>query len=175
MVPDGNGRVKLDFNIPARGLIGFRTEFLTATTGTGLMNSSFDAYKPRKDGEIGQRNNGSLISMTQGQAVAYAIFNLQKSGKFFVEHNTDIYEGMVVGIHTRDKDLVVNVMKGKQLTNVRASGTDEAVSLTPAIKLDLEQALEFIDDDELVEVTPNNIRIRKRLLGETERKRARSK
>ncbi|CAC9654569.1 translational GTPase TypA [bacterium endosymbiont of Bathymodiolus sp. 5 South] len=173
MVPDGNGRVKLDFNIPARGLIGFRTEFLTATTGTGLMNSSFDAYKPRKEGEIGQRNNGSLISMTQGQAVAYAIFNLQKSGKFFVEHNTDIYEGMVVGIHSRDKDLVVNVMKGKQLTNVRASGTDEAVSLTPAIKLDLEQALEFIDDDELVEVTPNNTRIRKRLLTETERKRAR--
>ncbi|MDC9715026.1 MAG: translational GTPase TypA [Gammaproteobacteria bacterium] len=175
MVPDGNGRVKLDFNIPARGLIGFRTEFLTATTGTGLMNSSFDAYKPRKDGEIGQRNNGSLISMTQGQAVAYAIFNLQKSGKFFVEHNTDIYEGMVVGIHTRDKDLVINVMKGKQLTNVRASGTDEAVSLTPAIRLDLEQALEFIDDDELVEVTPNNIRIRKRLLSETARKRVRNK
>ncbi|SEH86177.1 GTP-binding protein TypA/BipA [Bathymodiolus azoricus thioautotrophic gill symbiont] len=174
MMPDGNGRVKLDFNIPARGLIGFRTEFLTATTGTGLMNSSFDAYKPRKEGEIGQRNNGSLISMTQGQAVAYAIFNLQKSGKFFVEHNTDIYEGMVVGIHSRDKDLVVNVMKGKQLTNVRASGTDEAVSLTPAIKLDLEQALEFIDDDELVEVTPNNTRIRKRLLTETERKRARN-
>ncbi|SMM99607.1 GTP-binding protein TypA/BipA [uncultured Candidatus Thioglobus sp.] len=174
MMPDGNGRVKLDFNIPARGLIGFRTEFLTATTGTGLMNSTFDAYKPQKTGEIGQRNNGSLISMTQGQAVAYAIFNLQKSGKFFVEHNTDIYEGMVVGIHTRDKDLVVNVMKGKQLTNVRASGTDEAVSLTPAIKLDLEQALEFIDDDELVEVTPNNIRIRKRLLTENLRKRARS-
>jgi len=175
MAPDGNGRVKLDFNIPARGLIGFRTEFLTATTGTGLMNSTFDAYKPQKTGEIGQRNNGSLISMNQGQAVAYAIFNLQKSGKFFVEHNTDVYEGMVVGIHTRDKDLVVNVMKGKQLTNVRASGTDEAVVLTPAIKLDLEQALEFIDDDELVEVTPNNIRIRKRLLGETERKRARNK
>ncbi|SMN10604.1 GTP-binding protein TypA/BipA [uncultured Candidatus Thioglobus sp.] len=174
MMPDGNGRVKLDFNIPARGLIGFRTEFLTATTGTGLMNSTFDSYKPRKEGEIGQRNNGSLISMTQGQAVAYAIFNLQKSGKFFVEHNTDIYEGMVVGIHTRDKDLVVNVMKGKQLTNVRASGTDEAVSLTPAIKLDLEQALEFIDDDELVEVTPNNIRIRKRLLTENLRKRARN-
>ncbi|BAS68010.1 translational GTPase TypA [Bathymodiolus septemdierum thioautotrophic gill symbiont] len=175
MVPDGNGRVKLDFNIPARGLIGFRTEFLTATTGTGLMNSTFDGYKPQKDGIIGQRNNGSLISMTQGQAVAYAIFNLQKSGKFFVEHNTDIYEGMVVGIHTRENDLVVNVMKGKQLTNVRASGTDEAVSLTPAIKLDLEQALEFIDDDELVEVTPNNIRIRKRLLNETERKRAKPK
>ncbi len=175
MEPDGNGRVKLDFNIPARGLIGFRTEFLTATTGTGLMNSTFDEYKPQKPGEIGQRNNGSLISMNQGQAVAYAIFNLQKSGKFFVEHNTDVYEGMVVGIHTRDKDLVVNVMKGKQLTNVRASGSDEAVVLTPAIKLDLEQALEFIDDDELVEVTPNNIRIRKRLLTENERKRARNK
>ncbi len=174
MTPDGNGRVKLDFNIPARGLIGFRTEFLTATTGTGLMNSTFDSYKPQKEGVIGQRNNGSLISMTQGQAVAYAIFNLQKSGKFFVEHNTDIYEGMVVGIHTRDKDLVVNVMKGKQLTNVRASGTDDAVVLTPPIKLDLEQALEFIDDDELVEVTPNNIRIRKRLLTENERKRARN-
>ncbi len=175
MEPDGNGRVKLDFNIPARGLIGFRTEFLTATTGTGLMNSTFDEYKPQKPGDIGQRNNGSLISMNQGQAVAYAIFNLQKSGKFFVEHNTDVYEGMVVGIHTRDKDLVVNVMKGKQLTNVRASGSDEAVVLTPAIKLDLEQALEFIDDDELVEVTPNNIRIRKRLLTENERKRARNK
>ena len=175
MAPDGNGRVKLDFNIPARGLIGFRTEFLTATTGTGLMNSTFDSYKPQKEGEIGQRNNGSLISMNQGQAVAYAIFNLQKSGKFFIEHNTDVYEGMVVGIHSRDKDLVVNVMKGKQLTNVRASGSDEAVVLTPPIKLDLEQALEFIDDDELVEVTPNNIRIRKRLLTENERKRARNK
>jgi GTP-binding protein len=175
MMPDGNGRVKLDFNIPARGLIGFRTEFLTATTGTGLMNSTFDAYKPQKPGDIGQRSNGSLISMNQGQAVAYAIFNLQKSGKFFVEHNTDVYEGMVVGIHARDKDLVINVMKGKQLTNVRASGTDEAVSLTPAIKLDLEQALEFIDDDELVEITPNFTRIRKRILGETERKRSRNK
>ncbi len=175
MTPDGNGRVKLDFNIPARGLIGFRTEFLTATTGTGLMNSTFDSYKPQKPGEIGQRSNGSLISMNQGKAVAYAIFNLQKSGKFFVEHNTDIYEGMVVGIHARDKDLVINVMKGKQLTNVRASGTDEAVSLTPAIKLDLEQALEFIDDDELVEVTPNSTRIRKRLLTENLRKRARGK
>jgi len=172
MVPDGNGRVKLDFNIPARGLIGFRTEFLTATTGTGLMNSTFDAYKPQKPGQIGQRTNGSLISMNQGKAVAYAIFNLQKSGKFFVEHNTDIYEGMVVGIHARDKDLVVNVMKGKQLTNVRSSGTDEAVSLTPAIKLDLEQALEFIDDDELVEVTPESIRLRKKLLTENDRIKA---
>jgi GTP-binding protein len=175
MEPDGNGRVKLEFNIPARGLIGFRTEFLTATTGTGLMNSTFDSYKPQKPGNIGQRSNGSLISMNQGKAVAYAIFNLQKSGKFFVEHNTEVYEGMVVGIHARDKDLVINVMKGKQLTNVRASGTDEAVSLTPAIKLDLEQALEFIDDDELVEVTPNNTRIRKRLLKEVDRKRSRGR
>jgi len=174
MMPDSNGRVKLDFVIPARGLIGFRTEFLTATTGTGLMYSTFDGYGVQKSGKIGQRSNGSLISMNQGKAVAYAIFNLQKSGKFFVEHNTDIYEGMVVGIHSRGKDLVVNVMKGKQLTNVRASGTDDAVVLTPPIRLDLEQALEFIDDDELVEVTPNNIRIRKRLLTENARKRARN-
>ncbi len=174
MSPDGKGRVKLDFIIPARGLIGFRTEFLTATTGTGLMYSSFDSYRPQKDGKIGQRTNGSLISMNQGKSVAYAIFNLQKSGKFFVGHGEDIYEGMVVGINTRDKDLVINVMKGKQLTNVRASGSDEAVVLTPKISLDLEQALEFIDDDELVEVTPNHIRIRKRLLTENQRKRARN-
>ncbi|MGE4594531.1 MAG: translational GTPase TypA [Gammaproteobacteria bacterium] len=174
MVPDGKGRVKLDFLIPARGLIGFRTEFLTATTGTGLMYSTFDSYRPQKEGKIGQRSNGSLISMNQGKSVAYAIFNLQKSGKFFIGPSVDIYEGMVVGVHTRDKDLVINVMKGKQLTNVRASGTDEAVALTPAIKLDLEQALEFIDDDELVEVTPNSIRIRKRLLTENQRKRAKS-
>ena len=174
MTPDGKGRVKLDFMIPARGLIGFRTEFLTATTGTGLMYSTFDSYRPQKSGKIGQRTNGSLISMNQGKSVAYAIFNLQKSGKFFVGHGEDIYEGMVVGINTRDKDLVINVMKGKQLTNVRASGTDEAVALTPKITLDLEQALEFIDDDELVEVTPNNIRIRKRLLTENQRKRSRN-
>ena len=174
MTPDGKGRVKLDFIIPARGLIGFRTEFLTATTGTGLMYSTFNSYKPQKEGKIGQRTNGSLISMNQGKSVAYAIFNLQKSGKFFVGHGEDIYEGMVVGINTRDKDLVINVMKGKQLTNVRASGTDEAVALTPKITLDLEQALEFIDDDELVEVTPNNIRIRKRLLTENQRKRYRN-
>ena len=174
MTPDGKGRVKLDFMIPARGLIGFRTEFLTATTGTGLMYSTFNSYMPQKEGKIGQRTNGSLISMNQGKSVAYAIFNLQKSGKFFLGHGEDIYEGMVVGINTRDKDLVINVMKGKQLTNVRASGTDEAVALTPPIVLDLEQALEFIDDDELVEVTPNNIRIRKRLLTENQRKRSRN-
>jgi GTP-binding protein len=174
MTPDGKGRVKLDFNIPARGLIGFRTEFLTATTGTGLMYSSFDSYKPQKEGKIGQSTNGSLISMNQGKSVAYAIFNLQKSGKFFVGHGEDVYEGMVVGINSRDKDLVINVLKGKQLTNVRASGSDEAVALIPKISLDLEQALEFIDDDELVEVTPSNIRIRKRLLTENQRKRARN-
>ncbi|MDP6973571.1 MAG: translational GTPase TypA [Gammaproteobacteria bacterium] len=174
MAPDGSGRVKLDFVIPARGLIGFRTDFLTATTGTGLMYSSFESYRPQKAGKIGQRVNGSLISMNQGKSVAYAIFNLQKSGKFFIGHGEDIYEGMVVGINSRDKDLVVNVMKGKQLTNVRASGSDEAVTLTPPVKLDLEQALEFIDDDELVEVTPNNIRLRKRLLTENQRKRTRN-
>ena len=174
MTPDGKGRVKLDFIIPARGLIGFRTEFLTATTGTGLMYSSFDSYRPQKEGKIGQRTNGSLISMNQGKSVAYAIFNLQKSGKFFVGHGEDVYEGMVVGINSRDKDLVINVLKGKQLTNVRASGTDEAVALIPKISLDLEQALEFIDDDELVEVTPSHIRIRKRLLTENQRKRARN-
>ena len=174
MQPDGKGRVKLDFIIPARGLIGFRTEFLTATTGTGLMYSSFDSYRPQKDGKIGQRTNGSLISMNQGKSVAYAIFNLQKSGKFFVGHGEDVYEGMVVGINSRDKDLVINVLKGKQLTNVRASGSDEAVTLVPKISLDLEQAIEFIDDDELVEVTPSHIRIRKRLLTENQRKRARN-
>ena len=174
MAPDGKGRVKLDFVIPARGLIGFRTDFLTATTGTGLMYSSFESYRPQKEGKIGQRVNGSLISMNQGKSVAYAIFNLQKSGKFFIGHGEEIYEGMVIGINSRDKDLVVNVMKGKQLTNVRASGTDEAVALIPPVRLDLEQALEFIDDDELVEVTPNNIRLRKRLLSENQRKRARN-
>ena len=174
MQPDGKGRVKLDFIIPARGLIGFRTEFLTATTGTGLMYSSFESYRPQKDGKIGQRTNGSLISMNQGKSVAYAIFNLQKSGKFFVGHGEDVYEGMVVGINSRDKDLVINVLKGKQLTNVRASGSDEAVTLVPKISLDLEQAIEFIDDDELVEVTPRHIRIRKRLLTENQRKRARN-
>ena len=174
MSPDGKGRVKLDFVIPARGLIGFRTDFLTATTGTGLMYSSFESYRQQKEGKIGQRVNGSLISMNQGKSVAYAIFNLQKSGKFFIGHGEDIYEGMVVGINSRDKDLVVNVMKGKQLTNVRASGSDEAVALIPPVRLDLEQALEFIDDDELVEVTPKNIRLRKRLLTENQRKRARN-
>lgn len=170
---DDRGRVRLEFSIPARGLIGFRTEMLTATQGTGLMYSIFDKYAPMKPGEIGQRVNGSLISMNQGKAVAYAIFNLQKVGKFFIGHNDEVYEGMVVGIHNRDNDLVVNTMKGKQLTNIRASGSDENVVLTSPIRFDLEQSLEFINYDELVEVTPKSIRIRKKLLTENARKRFR--
>ncbi len=165
-----SNRVKIEFIIPARGLIGFRGEFLTATAGTGLYYSIFDGYKPIKDSTIVKRTNGSLISMNQGKSVAYAIYNLQKIGKFFIAHGEDIYEGMVVGVHSRTNDLVINAKKGKQLTNVRASGTDEAVVLTPAIKFDLEQAIAFLNDDELVEVTPNNIRIRKRFLTENQRK-----
>lgn len=169
------GRVKLEFMIPSRGLIGFRSQFLTATTGTGLYYSIFDSYKPMKPGKIGQRTNGSLISMGEGKSAAYAIFNLQKSGKFFIGHAEELYEGMVVGIHTRRNDLVINAQKGKQLTNVRASGTDEAVTLTTPIRLDLEQAIAFLDDDELVEVTPKSVRIRKRYLTENERKRNKNK
>lgn len=172
MVPDGQGRVRLDFIIPARGLIGFRTEFMTATQGTGLIYSVFDHYGPVKAGEYGQRTNGVLISNGKGKAVAFSLFNLQERGRMFLEHNDEVYEGMIIGIHTRSNDLVVNVLKGKQLTNVRASGTDEAISLTPPIKQTLEQALEFIDDDELVEVTPHFIRLRKKLLTDNERKRA---
>ncbi|GMR16292.1 MAG: translational GTPase TypA [Gammaproteobacteria bacterium] len=172
MVPDGHGRVRLDFMIPARGLIGFRTEFMTATQGTGLIYSVFDHYGPVKEGDYGQRMNGVLISNGKGNAVAFSLFNLQERGRMFLEHNDEVYEGMIIGIHTRSNDLVVNVLKGKQLTNVRASGTDEAISLTPPIKQTLEQALEFIDDDELVEVTPHYIRLRKKLLTENERKRA---
>ncbi len=172
MVPDGHGRVRLDFMIPARGLIGFRTEFMTATQGTGLIYSVFDHYGPVKTGDYGQRMNGVLISNGKGKAVAFSLFNLQDRGRMFLDHNDEVYEGMVIGIHTRSNDLVVNVLKGKQLTNVRASGTDEAISLTPPIKQSLEQALEFIDDDELVEVTPHFIRLRKKLLSENERKQA---
>ncbi|MCK5385832.1 MAG: translational GTPase TypA, partial [Gammaproteobacteria bacterium] len=172
MVPDGHGRVRLDFLIPARGLIGFRTEFMTATQGTGLIYSVFDHYGPVKTGDYGQRMNGVLISNGKGKAVAFSLFNLQERGRMFLEHNDEVYEGMIIGIHTRSNDLVVNVLKGKQLTNVRASGTDEAISLTPPIKQSLEQALEFIDDDELVEVTPHFIRLRKKILTENERKRA---
>jgi len=172
MVPDGKGRVRLDYLIPARGLIGFRTEFMTATQGTGLLYNVFDHYAPVKQGDFGQRLNGVLISNGPGKAVGFSLFNLQERGRMFVSPGDELYEGMVIGIHSRDNDLIVNPLKGKQLTNVRASGTDENIVLTPAIKQSLEQALEFIDDDELVEVTPNFIRLRKKLLLEHERKKA---
>jgi GTP-binding protein len=172
MVPDGQGRVRIDFMIPARGLIGFRTEFLTATQGSGLMFSVFDHYGVFKGGDFGQRKNGVMICNAPGKALTNALFNLQERGRMFLSHGDEVYEGMLAGIHSRDNDLVVNVLKGKQLTNVRASGTDEAQVLTPAVKFTLEQALEFIDDDELVEVTPNHIRLRKKILTESDRKKA---
>jgi len=171
MMPDGRGRVRLEYRIPARGLIGFRTEYLTATAGTGLLYHIFDGYAPRVSGEIGQRINGALVSMVQGKALAYALFNLQERGALFIGHGAEVYEGMIVGIHSRDNDLMVNPTKGKQLTNIRAAGSDENIILTPPIRFSLEQALEFIDDDELVEVTPKSIRLRKKLLTENERKR----
>ncbi len=171
MMPDGRGRVRLDYRIPARGLIGFQTEFMNLTRGTGLKSHVFDDYAPIK-GEIPSRRNGVLISAERGEAVAYALWKLQERGRMFVSPGDRLYEGMVIGIHSRDNDLVVNPIKGKQLTNVRASGTDEAVTLTPPIQLTLESAIEFIDDDELVEITPKTIRIRKRFLLEHERKRA---
>tara|TARA_R110002050_G_scaffold9504_1_gene33226 strand:+ start:371959 stop:373794 length:1836 start_codon:yes stop_codon:yes gene_type:complete len=172
MVPDGKGRVRLDFMIPSRGLIGFRTEFLTATQGTGLIFSVFDHYAPLKVGDFGKRQNGVMIANGMGKAVGFSIFNLQDRGRMFIGHNDDVYEGMVIGIHSRDNDLVVNPLKGKQLTNVRASGTDEAINLVPPIRMSLEQALEFIGEDELLEVTPKSIRVRKKLLLEHERKSA---
>lgn len=172
MQPDGKGRVRLEYIIPARGLIGFRTEFLTLTSGTGLLYNVFDHYGPYISMSIGQRINGVLISNGQGKAAGYSLFNLQERGKLFIGHAEEVYEGMVVGIHSRDNDLVVNALKGKQLTNVRASGSDENIVLTPPIRMSLEQALEFIDDDELVEVTPESIRIRKKYLKEHERKSA---
>lgn len=172
MVPDGKGRVRLDFTIPSRGLIGFRTEFLTATQGTGLIYSVFDHYAPLKVGDFGKRMNGVLIANGVGKAVAFAIFNLQERGRMFIGHGDEVYEGMVIGIHSRDNDLVVNPLKGKQLTNVRASGTDDAITLTPPIRMSLEQALEFIGEDELLEVTPKSLRVRKKFLLEHERKRA---
>ncbi len=172
MVPDGKGRVRLDYIIPARGLIGFRTEFLTMTSGTGLIYSVFDHYGPYLNVSIGQRNNGVMISNGQGKALGYALFNLQERGKLMIGHGEEVYEGMIIGIHSRNNDLVVNPLKAKQLTNIRAAGTDENIILTPPIRFSLEQALEFIDDDELVEVTPNAIRVRKKFLKEHERKRA---
>ncbi len=171
MIPDGKGRVRLDYEMATRGLIGFHTLFLSLTRGSGLIYHVFSHYGPQINLPLGQRQNGVLIANTKGQARAYALFNLQNRGKLFVEHQTPCYEGMVVGIHSRDNDLVVNVTKEKQLTNVRAAGTDENLILTPPIKFTLEQAMEFIDNDELVEVTPTNIRIRKKKLKEHERKR----
>ncbi|AHE68301.1 translational GTPase TypA [Legionella oakridgensis] len=171
MLPDGKGRVRLDYLIPTRGLIGFHTEFLSSTSGTGLMYHVYDHYGPAIRGRIGKRNNGVLIANCQGTARAFALFNLQERGRLFIEPQTVCYEGMIVGIHARDNDLVVNVTKEKQLTNIRAAGSDENIILTPPVKFSLEQALEFIDEDELVEVTPQSIRLRKKELKEHERKR----
>ena len=170
MESDGNGRTRLEYHIPARGLIGFQGEFMTLTRGVGLMSHIFDDYAPVKPDMPG-RHNGVLISQEQGEAVAYALWNLEDRGRMFVSPNDKIYEGMIIGIHSRDNDLVVNPLKGKKLTNIRASGTDEAVRLTTPIKLTLEGAVEFIDDDELVEITPQSIRLRKRYLSELERRR----
>lgn len=171
MESDGNGRTRLEYRIPARGLIGFQSEFLTLTRGTGLMSHIFDEYAPVK-ADIPGRRNGVLISQEHGEAVAYALWNLEDRGRMFVSPGEKLYEGMIIGIHSRDNDLIVNPIKGKKLTNVRASGTDEAVRLTPPVKLTLESAVEFIDDDELVEITPKSIRLRKRHLQEHDRKRA---
>ncbi|MFM1593895.1 MAG: translational GTPase TypA [Woeseiaceae bacterium] len=172
MTPDGKGRVRLDYRIPTRGLIGFRTEYLSATSGTGLLYHVFDTYDHRIESSLGQRNNGVLISMVAGKALAYALYNLQERGKLMAKHADEVYEGMVIGINNRVDDLNVNPTKAKQLNNMRASGNDENIVLTPPINFSLEQALEFINDDELVEVTPKNIRIRKKLLTEVGRKRA---
>tara|TARA_Y100000589_G_scaffold19122_2_gene15946 strand:+ start:18984 stop:20789 length:1806 start_codon:yes stop_codon:yes gene_type:complete len=172
MVPDGKGRVRMDFIAPSRGLIGFRSEFLTLTSGTGIMNSTFSHYGPMKEGEVTKRQNGVLISMITGKTLGYALFNLQERGRLMIDPAVEVYEGQVIGIHSRGNDLVVNPTKAKQLTNIRAAGTDENIVLTPPIRYSLEQALDFIDKDELVEVTPESIRIRKKLLKENERKRA---
>jgi len=171
MLPDGKGRMRLDYKIPTRGLIGFRTEYLTATSGTGLIYHVLDGYAPRVPGNIAQRNNGTLVSMVKGKALAYALFNLQERGKLFLGHGAPVYEGMVIGIHKRQNDLVVNPTKAKQLNNIRAAGTDENLILSPPLRYSLEQSLEFLDDDELLEVTPANLRIRKKLLTEVDRKR----
>jgi len=171
MQPDGKGRTRLDYRIPARGLIGFRTEYLTATAGTGLIYHVFEKYDSVVKETIGQRINGVMVSTVQGKSLAYALYNLQDRGRLFIGHGQEVYEGMVVGIHSRSNDLVVNPTKAKQLTNIRAAGSDENIILTPEIKFSLEQALEFIDDDELVEVTPQSIRLRKKILVEGERRR----
>ncbi|GGG49778.1 GTP-binding protein [Pseudohongiella nitratireducens] len=170
--PDGKGRVRLTFDIPTRGLIGFRSQFLSLTSGSGIMNHVFDHYGPAKQGDLAKRKNGVLVSMVNGKALGYALFTLQERGRLFIGPNIEVYEGMIVGLHSRDNDLVVNPTKAKQLTNVRASGTDENISLTPPVNHTLEQAMEFIDDDELVEITPESIRLRKKHLTESDRKRA---
>ena len=172
MIPDGKGRTRLEYVIPSRGLIGFRNEFMTMTSGTGLLYSSFSHYGDIKAGEIGQRKNGVLISNATGKALAYALYGLQERGRLMIDHGAEVYEGQIIGIHSRSNDLTVNCLQGKKLTNMRASGKDEAVVLVPPIRHSLEQAIEFIDDDELVEVTPISIRIRKKLLTENDRKRA---
>lgn len=175
MEPDGKGRVKLEFLVPSRGLIGFRGQFLTLTSGSGIMTSVFDHYGVVKAGEVVSRQNGVLISMVKGKTLAYSLFNLQDRGRLFLGHGEDVYEGQIIGLHSRANDLTVNPTKAKQLTNIRAAGTDEALTLVPPIRHTLEQALEFIENDELVEVTPDSIRLRKKLLTENERKRAKSK
>ena len=171
MMPDGRGRMRLEYRIPSRGLIGFRTNYLTITAGTGLLYSVFDRYAPRVNADIGQRNNGVLVSTLAGKALAFALFNLQERGSLFIGHGVNVYEGMIIGIHKRGNDLPVNPAKAKQLNNIRAAGNDENIMLTPPLRYSLEQALEFIDDDELVEITPQNIRIRKKFLNEGERRR----
>ncbi len=172
MVPDGKGRVRMEFVAPSRGLIGFRSEFLTLTSGSGIMNSTFSHYGEYKEGEVVKRQNGVLVSMVTGKTLGYSLFNLQDRGRLFIDPNVEVYEGQIIGIHSRSNDLVVNPTKAKQLTNIRASGSDENIILTPPIRFSLEQALDFIEDDELVEVTPQSIRLRKKLLKEHERKRA---
>ena len=172
LLPDGKGRIRIEYEIPTRALIGFRSDFLTMTSGTGIMTSIFSRYGDVVSKEIGTRTNGVLVSMVTGKCLAFALFNLQARGRMFIDPNQQIYEGQVVGLHSRGNDLVVNPLKGKQLTNIRASGTDESIILNSPIRHTLEQAIEFIDDDELVEVTPGSIRIRKKLLTENERKRA---
>jgi len=171
MTPDGKGRIRLDYRIPTRGLIGFRTEYLTATSGTGLLYHIFDKYDRYVPETLGQRNNGVLVSMVAGKALAYALYNLQERGRLMIGHGEAVYGGMIIGINSRRSDLVVNPTKAKQLTNIRAAGSDENIVLTPPVRFSLEQALEFIDDDELLEVTPHNIRLRKKLLTEVERRR----
>src|SRR5699024_19505 len=171
MQPDVRCRTRLEYRIPARGLIGFQGEFMTLTRGTGLMSHIYDEYLPMRDGAVGERRNGVLISQDDGQAVAYSIWKLQERGRMFVKANDPVYEGMIIGIHSRDTDLVVNPIREKKLTNVRASGKDEHIDLVPPIRLTLEYAVDFIDDDELVEVTPSSIRLRKRHLKEHERRK----